>query len=361
MSKAFVLMKAMPPTTGHLDLIDFADQVSRNDPVTVIVDTAPDEPMIDERIEALRMAVSDLSERSYINVVHIENTRENPSEDGFWSYWQGLLIGLGFRPDDLIVGSESYCKELATWVSGIYVPYDPDRSINPVRATDVRKNPARWWDYILPEFRHHLQLRVTIFGAESTGKTTLVDALAERHNGHSMQIQPLPEYARPYLENTENYITKASMTAIWKGQRALQQMPFLDVPVILQDTDLFSTVGYWKFFQFAPDGNFTFPKAPLRREIGACPDQLVYDARDLQSDLYLITPSNIDFTPDPLRYGGDHREMDDLAWFNYAALHKLNYHILDCDPGERVDVATRLIDEALQKKLKKIAYDRPFQ
>jgi hypothetical protein len=38
------------------------------------------------------------------------------------------------------------------------------------------------------------------------------------------------------------------MTAIWKGQLALQRQAFestVDAPFIVQDTDLFSTVGYW--------------------------------------------------------------------------------------------------------------------
>jgi len=196
---------------------------------------------------------------------------------------------------------------------------------------------------MLPEFRPYLRTRVTIFGAESTGKTTLSRQLAMTLGG-----QWLFEYARPYLEQTVNEITAQSMTAIWKGQRALQEQAddLTDSPYVIQDTDLFSTVGYWQFPHW-------------QSRIGSCPSKLISDAKRLQSDLYIVTRSNIPFETDPLRYGGDKREGSDEYWINVCRQYALPFIVLS--EQHREDRLQAAKEAALQRALAKtgaLAYDR---
>jgi nicotinamide riboside kinase len=164
----------------------------------------------------------------------------------------------------------------------------------------------------MPEFSKQLTRRVTIFGAESTGKTTLASSLASIYESNLCI-----EYARPYLENTSTEITREAMTNIWKGQKALQQASKIwePRPFIIQDTDLFSTIGYWEFPHW-------------QNKLGPVPLPLYFDAYRSTSDLYLITPSNIPFEADPLRYGGDVREGTDEYWINIAKRNRLNYRVL---------------------------------
>lgn len=165
---------------------------------------------------------------------------------------------------------------------------------------------------------------ITIFGAESTGKTTLSRELAT-----VLGAQWLYEFARPYLELTSAPITPSSMTAIWHGQQVLQTMR--EGHVIVQDTDLFSTVGYWQFPHWHP-------------VLGDCPAALIRDAKHLQSDLYLITPSNIPFEHDPLRYGGDAREGTDDYWVAVCEKYQLPYVVLNSsDPSARVTEALTIM------------------
>ena len=165
---------------------------------------------------------------------------------------------------------------------------------------------------------------ITIFGAESTGKTTLSRKLAVTLGG-----EWLYEFARPYLELTRAPITPSSMTAIWRGQQVLQTMR--EGPIVVQDTDLFSTVGYWQFPHW-------------HDVLGDCPGQLIRDAKQLQSDLYLITPSNIPFEPDPLRYGGDAREGADEYWVAVCEQYQLPYIVLSAsDPAARVTEALTIM------------------
>lgn len=304
MKNAFVLMTAMPPTKGHLNLIEFAAQLA---PTHVVLCTQPGEPYADQRHTALYEATAHLNRT--IHRIHRILPQEPEDDPGFWDMWKGFLFDFGFQEGDYIVASEKYGKTLAEEAGGIFMPYDINRELHPAKATLVREQPRAHFDWILPEFQPLLRKTVTFFGAESTGKTTLSKTLAEQMNAHWAF-----EWARPYLENVENVITEKTMTEIWQGQRALQvQMAKrIDKPFIFQDTDLYSTVGYWKNWDSA-----------------SMPVGLRRDARTYDSDLYIITQSNIPFEKDPLRYGGDKRETPDEFWIDLARNNSLNYHVLE--------------------------------
>lgn len=152
---------------------------------------------------------------------------------------------------------------------------------------------------------------ITVFGAESTGKTTLSKQIAQEIGG-----EWICEFARPYLEETGTAITRQSMGAIWQGQKQLQETAAqTGKKIIVQDTDLFSTVGYWQLPHVTP-------------AIGECPRALVSDAARQQSNLYIITKSNIPFEQDQLRYGGDVRESTDKYWIDLCDTYKLPYVVL---------------------------------
>jgi len=335
-------MTAMPPTTGHLQLIQFANLIA-DDGVVVIICTQPHEPLSNERVTALKAAIEHLGPNN-ISVQHISKTIEqDPKSPNFWKMWQDFMIEFGVTTDDYIVASEKYGQHLAEITGTQFFPYDIDRSLNNVKATPIRDNPITHFDQIIPEFQQYLRTTITIFGAESTGKTTLSRQLAKEING-----QWLFEYARPYLENTVNEITTRSMMAIWKGQTALQKQAnnLTDSPYIIQDTDLFSTVGYWQFPHW-------------QKDLGTCPQGLIDDAIALKSDLYIITKSNIPFEKDPLRYGGDMREGSDEYWIKVCKQYKLPYIVLKSnDPTDRLIQSKAAILKIADKKSGRISYDR---
>lgn len=335
-------MTAMPPTTGHLQLIQFASLIA-NTGVEVIINTQPHEPFVDERAAALKLAVKHLGAKDIV-VKHISKTIEQkPQAPGFWKMWQGFMKDFGATSNDYIVASEVYGKKLAEIIGAKFFPYDIDRALNSTKASVIRDNPIDNFANIIPEFQPYLRTTITVFGAESTGKTTLSRQLAREIDG-----QWLFEYARPYLENTVNDITTDSMTAIWQGQKALQKQAnnLTNQPFVIQDTDLFSTVGYWQFPHW-------------QKTIGKCPTGLIDDAIALKSDLYIITKSNIPFEKDPLRYGGDVREGSDEYWIDICKQYNLPYVILDTNnPTERIEQAKAAILKVAKNKAQLISYDR---
>lgn len=344
MTDAWVLMTALPPTKGHINLIEFANELTdrTNGRTNVIVCTQPDEPFAYERYSAV---ASTFANNYYVRVYHLHRKLEqNPNAPGFWEMWDDIMLnGYDFQPGDMVVTSEPYGKILASRLGGHFMPYDPQRELYYTKATKIRENPAKYFVDIAPAFQRYLRQTVTVWGAESTGKTTLSKALSYEMNGHW-----LFEWARPYLETAENVITKESMTDIWHGQAAIQAhgQRMLDKPWVIQDTDLFSTVGYWE----QPHWEAT---------LGPVPPGLLNDAIEFRSDLYIITKSNIPFEADPLRYGGDHRESDDKYWLALADKYVLNYRIVTAtDPKMRTAQAMDFMMEHFDKKASRITYDR---
>ena len=179
MTRAFVLVTAIPPTIGHLRLIGFAAELA--DDVCVIVGSQPGEPYPFERVDAIRRATASMPG---VRVEHLHKTLPQQPEDApdFWPMWRGFLRGYGMRDGDLIVASERYGLTLAEISGGVFVPYDLERSITPVRATDIRADPIAHFAEILPEFQPVLRKRITVLGPSRPAR--------RRCHGHSPRRYP---------------------------------------------------------------------------------------------------------------------------------------------------------------------------
>lgn len=338
---AFVLMTALPPTYGHLDLIQFAGSLDV-ERVVVLLNTDPREPLIRDRYNALRAACAKLGPEFRVVWQNEEVQQEptGPDDQAFWDDWSRNLRRYGFKPGDTIVASEAYGVRLAAELNGRFMVYDRDRWVRYTKGTRVREDHIVGWDQMIPEFRRRIQKKVTIFGAESTGKTTLTTALTEEFNRVKVPTTKLFEWARPYLEMTGPEVTVQGMHDIWEGQYALQLSTYQNAlsPLVIQDTDLYTTIGFWE--DWDPE---------------SVPNDIFFDAAETKSDLYLITQSNIPFEHDILRYGGDERQTNDKFWLDICEKYGLNYVVLeeqslDDRIGEAMDAIGPLLANPLQYK-----------
>lgn len=121
---------------------------------------------------------------------------------------------------------------------------------------------------------------------------------------------------------------------------------------------LFSTLGYWQYWASHYDNRDRSPDIWRYRLAEYPPTELREQAQKLKSDLYIITTDDVPFTPDPLRYGGDRREIGSEFWYWLANIEKLNYLVLPTLPDQWVGEAVKMIEEAVAKKAKLIDYDR---
>lgn len=335
MKTALVLMTALLPTTGHADIIQFATNLDV-DRVDVMLNTRSHEPLSGQvRLDSLKTFFAGSPKVNIIMVLE-DNAPQAPRHDDdaeFWHWWR-VQVERAFpnTHHDYVVASESYGRRLAQELSAMFIPYDIQRRLNPIKGSDVREKLWERWDSILPTVRRHLGVSVTLFGQESVGKTTTARGLAKHWNFETW----IHEWARPYLEFMGGDITVEQMLAIGHGQAALQRMSLqkFNHPVLIQDTDLFSTVGYYDIARWM-----------------SLPEDLVQQASALKSDRYYILNDNIPFEPDPIRYGGKRRESSMELWINVAERYGLDYVVVDAQYlGDRIDFISQDVERLFYQK-----------
>ena len=108
-----------------------------------------------------------------------------------WDAHTAVIAGLLDAPVDAVFTSDSYGEELARRLSARWVQVDAGRERNQVSGTAVRADLAGHWHELPSAVRASLAARIVVLGAESTGSTTLAEALAGRYG-----TLWVPEYGR---------------------------------------------------------------------------------------------------------------------------------------------------------------------
>ncbi len=313
MPNAVVLMTALVPTLGHKYLIAFAKNLlGWNDRVYVLLGTMDREPVAGElRFDSLVEEYQ--HDRSVVlHRMHGDLPQQPDEHPDFWNVWRDVVRKLvDVEPDDYIVASELYGMDMARVLGCKFMPCNRYRETVPISGTEVRSNLLKNFEYILPSFQKYIRRTVTVFGAESCGKTTMARWLSKELNGHF-----IPEWAREYLETVGPEITDEKMRTIVRGQYALQhtaQLSLKNKPMIFQDTDLLSTVGYYRLWGGGTDEDMDFVE---------------YRARHARSDFYIVMNDRIPFEADPLRYGGDVRESKTQFWIDLLEEFGCKYHVV---------------------------------
>lgn len=315
-----ILMTALPPTDGHAALIEFASSFieARSNGSGILyvhVIGLPGEPFpADVRADALRERFHG-TESNVVIFDHETDLPDVPEQDpeNFWRRWEDFTRDTRNAWHDLsrnlsyVFASETYGDRLARTVGAEFIPFDPYRETVQVKASNLRENPRENFATVLDEFQPNLIRTVTFFGAESTGKTTMARWAARTLGGWYV-----PEWARPYMENWESHVTDRVMENITYGQFAAQDSArsLRGKPWVFQDTDLLSTIGYYRIY--------SGEETPEVRSL----------FKLTRSDLYVVMNSGIPFTPDPLRFGGDVRESADRFWIDLLEEFGCRYHVV---------------------------------
>jgi NadR type nicotinamide-nucleotide adenylyltransferase len=181
----------MPPHAGHLYLCDFGRAYV--DRLTILVCSLPDDPIPGKLRHAWMQELCPAA-----RVVHCEEVLPQLPEDdpkNFWPIWRDVMKRYHPEPIDVVFASEPYGHRLATEAGARFVPVDEARTAFPVSGTAIRRDPYANWRFLPAPVRPYYLKRVTLFGAESTGKTTLAAQLA-RH----FDTIVAPEFGRFHTE-----------------------------------------------------------------------------------------------------------------------------------------------------------------
>lgn len=313
-----VIGKFYPPHAGHHHLVRAAARAAERVTVVVMAAAVESIPLAD-RVAWMR-EVHAGDENVTVTGVRDDHPVDYES-DAIWRAHVALMReaarSVTEEPVDAVFTSETYGDELARRLGARHVPVDPARATHPVSGTAVRADPVAHWDALAPCVREHLAWRVVLVGAESTGKTTLAEALAAHlrtRGGAFREAAWVPEVGREVTEHKLAALGPAAqMTELSWGSE-----DFVDIareqarreaaaaragaPVVVCDTDAFAT-GIWH------ERYRGEPSPAVDALGGAAPFHL-----------YLLThPDDVPFSQDGLRDGEHVR-----AWMTERFVERLD-------------------------------------
>lgn len=332
-----VFGKFMPPTNGHLYLINFARLSCRK--LTIMVCSLPTEPIPGEqRYKWIKELFPDC------NVVHhyidIPQEPKGPDDVVFFETWRNSIYkhcpGEKF---DALFASEPYGYKMANVMDIKFIPVDVKRDLVQISGTAMRKNPLLHWQYLHPVVRPYFLKRVAIVGPEATGKSTLARTLAEHFDTVSVA-----EYARnmfhDFTANIEGYDlslpTLKDMSTIARGQIASEDSLARQANrVIFCDTDLITT-AYWSNFYFKE-----------------CPGWISKAVEERKYDLYiLLDPRGVEsfYTDTPEHSMPKAEDRLDLFYWWQAELNRRKRPFVVIDGGDwetRTQKAITVINQSI--------------
>lgn len=275
-----VIGKFYPPHAGHLALVRAA--LARCDRVTVQVLGSSRESLPAEvRAGWLR------EELPTAHVVHgLDDAPVDYASEAAWQAHTAVIRDLLDAPVDALFSSDDYGEELARRLGARWVQVDPGRRGTPVSARAVRADPAAYWWALPAAVRSWFVRRVVVIGAESTGTTTLAEALT----GH-LGLPTVAEFGREW-----SAVRPGGFTAPWHTAEfdlvAREQARVEDdaaartpVPLLVCDTDVLATAVWHE--RYVGRGSPSVRALAARRV----------------PDLYLLTGDEIPFVQDGLRDG----------------------------------------------------------
>ncbi|MCY4171460.1 MAG: ATP-binding protein [Bacteroidetes bacterium] len=177
---------------------------------------------------------------------------------------------------------------------------------------------------------HDLLPTVVIMGAESTGKTTLAEALAVHYNTAWVE-----EYLRLFVAAKGDVPIESDVYDIAQGHLDLVAKKNSQAyRVLFLDTDLYTTCVYQRIY------------------FGQCPLLIERAARQYQSKLYLFTEPDIPWVADPgQRSGPDERLSSHKLLLKEARLHSLNMVAIQGTHEDRLTTSIKAVNHTLMNHI----------
>lgn len=99
-----------------------------------------------------------------------------------WDVWsngiKAFMAEKGIQPSWIYTSEEADAPQYLEHLGIETVLVDPERTFMNISGAQIRENPFRYWEYIPTEVKPFFVRTVAILGGESSGKSTLVNKLA---------------------------------------------------------------------------------------------------------------------------------------------------------------------------------------
>lgn len=244
MRRGLVFGKFMPLHKGHQALVQHALQ--HCDELLLVLCHCKGEPINGAiRLEWLMQWTRSQPRITVIDFPYEENLLPNTSVSNadvarLWSH----AFAEQLPPFCCVFTSEPYGDYIASELGITHICFDLARTLVPVSATLLRKEPFKYWQYLATEAHSYFTGKVAIVGTESTGKSTLARLLAQ----HFKTIH-VPEMARQIVEETEEVQPQQLQAIAHLQAKSIRQHLPLANKLLVSDTELLTTQSYsWFLF-----------------------------------------------------------------------------------------------------------------
>jgi HTH-type transcriptional repressor of NAD biosynthesis genes len=330
-----VLGKFMPPTNGHLFLIDSASL--KCEKVHVMICSIEGEPISGQlRYNWLKQIYNNdpVVEIIWCDDPNPSYPNECESPEVFYEkYWVPSIYNRILELD-VVFTSEAYGDEFAKYLGVRHELVDIKRTAVPVSATAVRNDPFGHWGYIPFEVKPYFIKKVAILGPESTGKTVLSKKLAEH-----FACPWVMEYGREFsVQKGDNKWALEDFEMIAAVQQLfIEQMcevvgdQYADSHqnLLIVDTEVLTTEVWGELYLGKPVESIVFDQVEKLQ----------------QFDLYLILDIDVPWVDDGTRIFPNQRE-----WFINKIKETLEkrgieYTVISGSYNERFDKVVKLIQD----------------
>ncbi len=319
MIRGLVVGKFYPPHRGHKFLIDTA--LAQVDHLDVLICVRENQKISGER---RREWMQEIHPTAHVRAI------SDPGEDDNAQFWAGFTINLLGSAPDVVFTSENYGDAYARFMGCRHVLVDRERVNVPVSASAILSNPLRQWQFLEPCVRAYFVKRISIVGAESTGKTTLARDLAEHYD-----TVYVPEYAREYCQALRAKGVDL-WTYRWRSEEFLkiarQQQEMEDRIaresncLLICDTDALAT-GIWH-----------------ERYMVSGSTEVEAIAESHRHDLYLLTDCDLPFVQDGMRDGESIRGWMTQRFEEVLAERQLPWVKISGFGAQRAETAIRTLE-----------------
>jgi HTH-type transcriptional regulator, transcriptional repressor of NAD biosynthesis genes len=236
-----VVGKFAPPHKGHQLLLETA--LNQCDQVTILVYSNPDFPNMPSKTRASWI----LELYPNARVLVPENVPHNDANDFTQREFVKKFLEREKIAVDAVFTSENYGAGFAAHLKVEHVLVDLERLQIPISGTRIRQDVHANRGNLDPRIYRHFVQKIVFMGAESTGKSTLTEALAKKY-----QTKFVAEYGREVWMQKNGMLELADYVHIATHHRELEDVALLTSNRFLfVDTNAITTM----FWCYAYEGN----------------------------------------------------------------------------------------------------------
>lgn len=229
---------------------------------------------------------------------------------------------------DAIFTSEDYGDGFARFASGYqsapvqHFCVDKSREIIPISGTQIRQNPSQYRSFLSDVVWASFVKRAVFLGGESSGKTTLAQAVAERLNSAFTL-----EYGRELWEEKDGELVFADMQKIAEVQ-------------IEREHRLARQAKEWLFCDTSPLTTSFYSQSLF----GAVSPVLEELSRRTYHQTFLCAP-DFEFVQDGTRKSADFRDEQHAWYLKHLAARKVPFVLLEGSPEHRTQIVLSTLQD----------------